>query len=1675
MYSHELQIVVREKERQFHQQHHSAVRVCNELSSHVPVEQDQIQEDIRCAKRMHSFLVELRKLRGDMLELCNLGYDVNATLFGKTQSLIFSKEEDIHDVSDQHELKQVRDCRQQALKCAWSLVPWLSWVPARVLYNLQPVEFVHEYAAFAPPKDELWLYTDEGFCEVPDKVREVASDLAHFGWDLQAKQPSLWKDKLPNPFWTRLNPVVLTHAEQQECSLVVTNLLRKCYGVIECQGACGPMSFFTCTDETCEQAVDGLLWRLSHVAQTSDTSRLEALMSTKVLFICFPEMLDSKQQDQLSLALGQIQKIPSDKLPFRICVVSAVPNSRFSNFLHAHGVVPDETLGVWDKTLLLSQHQCVFGAPLSGKTTLIRQQLDGKSRFDILIYRGMTQEDLVSAFERKPSGTQVLVIDCGSDLDYKAALLGMGLLSIFVCGIVGQTLRMPTSVSKIKIVFEVQGSNCDSIPPLCLLPDIKRANNVFEVGHAASSPSTWKLSESNVDVNDHEVFYALCEDLNNHACAAKIGQVEAWEHYLAADPCAYIHTGSSITTMAAVHARLMHFLRFGYDLGHIPIVLVGETGCGKTYLLQKLISFYQSIFLHCQFGSIRADIQKVRVSLNTLNHACTIPVLRDYFHNKQMRATADHYGYWFIILDELNTSAGMDFCKRFLFEGRFTDGVNGDGQVPRTMPVFATSNPNNDYDVFPLPPSVSASAISCNTLEEAEKFQLLRARLQEPEIDAIHAAQKLVTTHEGHAISMRDTMRCASMIDEKSVLSQLIECSHPQVPPEQIRQLLATLAIYLCYGMQLKDRCVFFQCAAVRTLCTPLDLQEYIHKLQDYSLSNVLDVPKHVIPTRLLGENVLATLCCVLTHQPLLIVGEAGMSKTLGVALVLNSMQGPYSKSELLQNQPRCETYRLQFSQTTKASHIEKLTEESIWHYDSSRSQDSVATFVLEELSMAKAGPRGPLKALHRLLDLPQHRNSSSRSNFIATSNYLDNQVGSLPVDKALCNRMLLLQHARPGIKMFRELVGGLMQSSRTQVHARQSIESLYTLMMSECEEASFLSVRDLLFFARHVVSQMEADVSWDQNLASEAFALHLQSGNKSEKLKRWEQYGNTIQPQLISGLRIPDVLVPSFCKTTLVLRHVLLSYNSVGAVCHQMMTRREFRKLKKYQSLVIIKCGSWPEDFQEHRVRPLLIEVKLALELGKHLIIVDPAPLLDSLHAILNADSSMSSGCATISYHTMHELVSIQESARILLLMDAGDVQKLHRSQISRVGVQHLTEEPVTQNPKSTCTLKGRLSLLDKCTKSEQCDLLSQLDVDLQDLVQDVRGPSFNIISVDSTKFAHPHGVTRPLVLSEMTSRDMLHNEVYVCITHALKAEQQVFLVDCFGSQSQVCHVLREFWILFGFAGLSLQDECLGRTRIQRANAKASRLEKLVMNYEDRQSAWTHKFSILLLIPPSLNGIKHELAVLDSEQDCISRHKTSSSRGKLPDEYPVTDICKYAWIPVREYQLDEAIRSHTTFDRMQPLFLPQHQNSKDCRKRWIDALMNEVKSGIQDIFKRKQHASKRPQYSIIKHIIKRHLLEFLPCFRATAGISDHKLAIDLLQAVAKSRVPIQKYGSIRSAFISLCKAVVYYMAAFFIRGFGDTIQNSIIQVPQASDWIHGILSARCLPWQVAMHAFLHP
>ena len=466
-----------------------------------------------------------------------------------------------------------------------------------------------------------------------------------------------------------------------------------------------------------------------------------------------------------------------------------------------------------------------------------------------------------------------------------------------------------------------------------------------------------------------------------------------------------------------------------------------------------------------------------------------------------------------------------------------------------------------------------------------------------------------------------------------------------------------------------------------------------------------LTFPSFVVKTPALQDNLLAAIVALSSRLPLMCLGCDGTSKTLSINLLLSQMHGPFSKSKLLQCLSKAQTFNLQLSEQSTAEHIVKLKKTVI----SWESKVSIPVVFIEEMSMADMGPRGPTRAFHDLLDSHQEgqrcecaENMGTGSNtfgFLSTSNYGPRPY-ELPVGRALGNRLLILAHEPLPAQSLIELgvsVGMHCVSCDDAIHRQHTETTLHSVLKSlwgtsnsranEPLVPNLVSIRSFLFFSRSLAMALSNPKCLLFDAQVRAFGAHLQRVTRDKSEALWRRIGTAFGWNLETTLRptVEGIAKDSFGSLR-TRRPLLFVYQNPGDIFNVVsLTTRLYKKSAEsvldytVDAAIEIKkiCPSVRSIafLKDERSRLIdgaeslhaLIQLRSAVEKGGLITILNPEPIIEGIHALLNDSAAEHS---TLQLRQSHENVRIHRASQLVLLVERSSALSLHKALLSRVAI---------------------------------------------------------------------------------------------------------------------------------------------------------------------------------------------------------------------------------------------------------------------------------------------------------------------------------------------------------------------------------------------------------------------
>lgn len=522
----------------------------------------------------------------------------------------------------------------------------------------------------------------------------------------------------------------------------------------------------------------------------------------------------------------------------------------------------------------------------------------------------------------------------------------------------------------------------------------------------------------------------------------------------------YCLTGDSLMKLLAVYVRI---------ICGIPVILMGECGCGKTMLINYMCAWLgvDLLTLDCHGGTHESDI------LQILNQA-------EAKFDDTTRTTKHVY----VFMDEINTCGHMGLvteiiCQHSVYGRKLRPeivvlaAINPYRQKPivdvdnnyESGLLFQTANTRKldpmshlVYRVHPIPNSLRDFVFDFGSLDKTKETMYIESmtnRNLKTIFDVMYTNDddnqsiKIATTHiirsivaaqdyvrlvekDSSAVSLRDAKRCLHLINW--FWNNLSMPSEPNVSEKLrnetlfIRSIILGLAFVYHYRLnndttrstlwehifsQSKNNWTKWGTSSNKSpWCInndSNDLQRKVVKLESEFCENV-ELDDSIAMNTALRENVFITIVSILNRIPIFLIGKPGTSKTLTMQVIASNLQGIQSRRVFWRKYPAVHIFPYQCSPMSDSHGIQHQFEMAVRYQK--HAGNSIAVLLLDEVGLAEHSPDMPLKVLHGMLINPP-------ISIVGLSNWL--------LDPAKMNRALCIQRPDPFIDDIKETALSIM------------------------------------------------------------------------------------------------------------------------------------------------------------------------------------------------------------------------------------------------------------------------------------------------------------------------------------------------------------------------------------------------------------------------------------------------------------------------------------------------------------------------------------------------------------------------------------------------------------------------------------------------------------------------
>ncbi len=683
-----------------------------------------------------------------------------------------------------------------------------------------------------------------------------------------------------------------------------------------------------------------------------------------------------------------------------------------------------------------------------------------------------------------------------------------------------------------------------------------------------------------------------------------------------------------------IHKMILIILRVR---GRIPVILMGETGCGKTSLVRYLATTCKIPF---SVFSLHAGIQEQQIV--------------QYIEKTEVDATKETW----IFLDEINTTGHLGLiseimCHRTLF-GRplskklvFLAACNpyklrSEEQIKTAGLEHKSKSDEPDeysrlvYRVHPLPETMIDYVLDFGFLTEKDEMSYIQRMVSsgdQANSNELLLARLLATSQmfvrkveANFSVSLRDVSRCITLIkwfaktlesigvypvaDEKKSLSLRKErCLSDACDPVIKSYILGLAHCYLYRLSTTEFRNDYCKEMAKNLKSYQITSQVFIAvvRMMEENFLDRMKLPPGTCKNNSLRENVFVILVCILNRIPVFVVGKPGCSKSLSMRIIKSNLRGRDSTDAFFKTLPHIYVVSYQSSESSSSEGIEKVFEKARRY--ARCNNDILPVVLLDEVGLAGCSKHNPLKVLHTLLE-PE---SSTQE----TSGHKNPEVAVVGIsnwalDAAKMNRAIHLSKPDPDVEdlhntalsIICEIAKGGLDNHR-QKQVRKLAESYHKYQRDQTYP-NFHGLRDYYSLIKNLTNKSSTRRHMSINLA-----LQRNFGGlpHSEILEIQRQFLDSRQDEIypVTELIKQNLFDP-------LARHLMLFTKGDTAIDILNDTLSSINK-----EVETIYGSRFDEDQSEEYNYRVLSRILFYMEQRRILILRDLEPIYGALYDMLN------------------------------------------------------------------------------------------------------------------------------------------------------------------------------------------------------------------------------------------------------------------------------------------------------------------------------------------------------------------------------------------------------------------------------------------------------------------------
>ena len=687
---------------------------------------------------------------------------------------------------------------------------------------------------------------------------------------------------------------------------------------------------------------------------------------------------------------------------------------------------------------------------------------------------------------------------------------------------------------------------------------------------------------------------------------------------------------------------------------NVPIIIMGETGCGKTSLVEYLAKTCEIPFSIYNFHAGRTE-QEVKEFIKG--------------ENDKARKEKEFEQRW-VFLDEINTCHhlglineimchhtlyGQPLSKKLVMlaacnpyklrplENATTAGLEGKNKTDEYSELV--------YRVHPLPEAMVDYVWDYGSLTpQDEKVYIQRmvqnvsSQYQDVLADLLVESQKFIRTSEKNpfCVSLRDVRRCILLVEwfadnikkREDLMNERVKNSEdvPEFPKhlQRYQNLSArhdknlavksiVLALAHCYLSRLQTESLREEYITSITQLFPDvsrgDVFSAIIRMEQEDYLIRMELPPGTAKNAALRENVFVMLVSILNRIPVFVVGKPGCSKSLAIQLIRSNLRGKDSRDPFFKTLPHLYVVSYQGSESSTSEGINEIFEKASNYKDHSNDTNVLPVVLLDEVGLAENSPNNPLKVLHSILEPGKGKLPDVA--VVGISNWA--------LDAAKMNRAIHLSRPEPTVNDLEETAISLYQANvesgreldTSTKNVLNCLANAYYEYLPNQAHPHFHGLRDYY----SLVKSLPDGSCNDMNQISVALQRNF-GGIPVESSKVEEVFINKLKSQVLISDRCSSIPVTTLIQKNLEdpkARHLMLTTNGDSAIG---ILKQNLSQLVK--KTITIFGSRFEEDMSDDYNYRMLSRIILCMERDCVLILRDLECIYGSLYDMLNQNYSV-------------------------------------------------------------------------------------------------------------------------------------------------------------------------------------------------------------------------------------------------------------------------------------------------------------------------------------------------------------------------------------------------------------------------------------------------------------------